>query len=191
MLRDRRALDVLAADKIIFFVLIFSRATAEEGTGVTTFAVSREVEADALRFEGVRGDFLSGLIASSRAVCGKRLVGVVAVDAAADDAVPIVSLPLLRGVVDMVNNFMIFRFGGPGRDKRELAGSLKAYFSRWPSLVACAKRGLIPQRNYILFALRVWSLFRAGPLSREASRKSAVPSRPLGLSLHYQSRLNT
>jgi hypothetical protein len=63
MLRDRRALDVSAADEIIFFVFFFSRATAEEGTGVTTLAVSREVEADALCFEGVRGDFLPGSIA--------------------------------------------------------------------------------------------------------------------------------
>jgi hypothetical protein len=97
MLRDRRALDVLAADEIIFFVFFFSRATAEEGMGVTTLAVSREVEADALRFEGVRGDFLPGSIASSRAICDKRLVGVVVADAgaAAGDAEPIVFLPLL------------------------------------------------------------------------------------------------
>jgi hypothetical protein len=124
MLRERRAVDVLAADEIIFFALFFSRATAEEGTGVTTFAVSREVEADALRFEGVRGDFLSGSITSSRAVCGKRLVGVVVADAAADDAVPIVFLPLLRGVVDMVNNtilycFIFFSVRLAGRTERE------------------------------------------------------------------------
>ncbi len=56
-------MDVSAADEIIFFVFFFSRATAEEGTGVTTLAVSREVEADALCFEGVRGDFLPGSIA--------------------------------------------------------------------------------------------------------------------------------
>ena len=103
MLRDRRALDVLAADEIIFFTLFFSRATAEKVTGVTKFTVSREADrAEALRFEGVRGDLLSGSIASSCVICCERLVGVAVVDAAADDAVPILFLPLLRGVVDMV-----------------------------------------------------------------------------------------
>ncbi len=83
-------------------MLFFSRATAEEGTGVTTFAVSREVEADDLRFEGVRGDFLSGSIASSRDECCERLVGVAVADAAADAAVPIFSLSLSQVVIVMV-----------------------------------------------------------------------------------------
>ena len=59
MLRDRRALDFAAS----FFVLFFSRATAEQVAGVTSLASSMAVDlAEALRLGGVRGALRSGSV---------------------------------------------------------------------------------------------------------------------------------